>query len=166
MMNNFQSSSSLSLKSKTEESPAPRKIRMGVNVGSSSILLIFVILCLVSFATLSLVSANADSRLSRKILNRTTDYYNACNIAEARIAQLDRQLAEAYEASSSAAEYSEKTGGLECSFTVKISDTQILQVSLEPVYPVSDEQGFYQITCWKVVNTEEYDYDSTLPVFR
>ncbi len=165
-MSNSYYSSSMPLGPETEEEPARRKIRMGVNVGSSSILLIFVILCLVSFATLSLVSANADSRLSRRILDRTTDYYNACNVAEAHIAELDRQLAEAYADSYSLTEYFEKTDGLDFSITVKISDTQALQVSVEPIYPVQDDQGFYRITSWKVVNTEEYDYDSSLPVFR
>ena len=41
-------------------------------IGSSSLLVIFVILCLVSFATLSIVSANADYKLSKKVLDRTS----------------------------------------------------------------------------------------------
>ena len=41
-----------------------RKKQFGMNIGSASILLVFVILCLVSFAVLSIVSANADSKLS------------------------------------------------------------------------------------------------------
>ena len=49
-----------------------------MNIGSASILLVFVILCLVSFAVLSIVSANADSRLSTRVLERTTAYYDAC----------------------------------------------------------------------------------------
>ena len=47
-----------------------------MNIGSASILLVFVILCLVSFAVLSIVSANADSRLSTRVLERTTAYYD------------------------------------------------------------------------------------------
>ena len=42
-----------------------------MNIGSASILLVFVILCLVSFAVLSIVSANADSRLSTRVLEPT-----------------------------------------------------------------------------------------------
>ena len=53
-----------------------------MNIGSASILLVFVILCLVSFAVLSIVSANADSRLSTRVLERTTAYYDACNQAD------------------------------------------------------------------------------------
>ena len=40
-------------------------------IGSSSLLVTFIILCLVSFATLSIVSANADYKLSGKVLERT-----------------------------------------------------------------------------------------------
>ena len=49
-----------------------RKKQFGMNIGSASILLVFVILCLVSFAVLSIVSANADSKLSARVLERTT----------------------------------------------------------------------------------------------
>ena len=41
-----------------------KRTQMGLGVGASSILLIFVLLCLTTFATLSLVSAQADARLS------------------------------------------------------------------------------------------------------
>lgn len=60
-------------------SNSSKKKQFGMNIGSASILLVFVILCLVSFAVLSIVSANADSRLSTRVLERTTAYYDACN---------------------------------------------------------------------------------------
>ena len=53
-------------------SNSSKKKQFGMNIGSASILLVFVILCLVSFAVLSIVSANADSRLSTRVLERTT----------------------------------------------------------------------------------------------
>ena len=52
-------------------SNSSKKRQFGMNIGSASILLVFVILCLVSFAVLSIVSANADSRLSTRVLERT-----------------------------------------------------------------------------------------------
>lgn len=72
-----------------------------MNIGSASILLVFVILCLVSFAVLSIVSANADSRLSTRVLERTTAYYDACNQAEQSLAGMDNTLRRVYEASDS-----------------------------------------------------------------
>ena len=68
-----------------------------MNIGSASILLVFVILCLVSFAVLSIVSANADSRLSTRVLERTTAYYDACNQAEQSLAGMDNTLRRVYE---------------------------------------------------------------------
>ena len=43
-----------------------KKKSFPMNIGLSSILLIFVVLCLVSFSILSIVSANADKKLSLK----------------------------------------------------------------------------------------------------
>ena len=65
-------------------------------IGSSSLLVTFIILCLVSFATLSIVSANADYKLSDKVLERTTAYYEASNEAETQLSQLHGELAAAY----------------------------------------------------------------------
>lgn len=42
------------------------KHQLPIGIGISSILLIFVILCLLTFAVLSLVSANADYKLVKK----------------------------------------------------------------------------------------------------
>ena len=67
-----------------------------MNIGSASILLVFVILCLVSFAVLSIVSANADSKLSARVLERTTAYYAACNQAEQSLAGMDKTLQRMY----------------------------------------------------------------------
>ena len=73
-------------------SNSSKKKQFGMNIGSASILLVFVILCLVSFAVLSTVSANADSKLSTRVLERTTAYYNACNQAEPSLAGMDKTL--------------------------------------------------------------------------
>ena len=74
----------------------PKSKNFGMNVGTSSILLIFVTLCLVSFAALSLVSANADRKLSVKVADRTVAYYDACNKAEQSIAGIDATLKQVY----------------------------------------------------------------------
>ena len=49
----------------------------GLSIGAPSIVVIMVILCLVCFAGLSIVSANADLTLSRKLAERTSAYYQA-----------------------------------------------------------------------------------------
>lgn len=126
----------------------------GLNVGSSSILLIFVLLCLISFATLSIISANADSKLSSRVLERTTAYYNACNEAEAALAGVDSTLASVYKTSANAEEYFATVGHTK-SYTIGISDLQTLQVNIEILYPESDNDPFYTVTTWQVLTTGE-----------
>ena len=48
-----------------------------IHIGFSTILMVFTMLCLVTFATLSLLTANADYRLSKKVASKTEDYYEA-----------------------------------------------------------------------------------------
>lgn len=122
-----------------------------VHVGSSSILLIFVILCLISFATLSIVSANADAKLSRRVAERTTAYYEACNQAQADIAILDDTLAAAYADSLDEEEYFAAVGEQK-SYTIPISDLQTLSVTLDILYPTVSGDPFYRITSWQVIS--------------
>ena len=52
-----------------------------IGIGTTSIVLIFVMLCMLTFSVLSLATAQADLRLSRKSAERTTAYYDAENRA-------------------------------------------------------------------------------------
>lgn len=134
-------------------------------IGSSSILVIFVILCLVSFAALSIVSANADYKLSKKVLERTTAYYNASNQAETMLAQLDFTLRSIYEDSNSEEEYFELAGHGK-SFSLPLSDLQSLEISVTIEYPLEDGDSFYHLTSWQVVTTGELEYEGTLNVLK
>ena len=131
-----------------------KKKQFGMNIGSASILLVFVILCLVSFAVLSIVSANADSKLSTRVLERTTAYYTACNQAEQSLAGMDHTLRRIYESSDSEAAYFASVGHGK-SYVIPISNLQSLQVTIEILYPGTAEDSFYKITAWQVLNTDE-----------
>lgn len=52
-----------------------------ISTGTTSIVLIFVMLCMLTFSVLSLVSAQANLRLSERSAARTTSYYEAENAA-------------------------------------------------------------------------------------
>ncbi len=121
-----------------------------VNVGSSSILLIFVILCLISFATLSIVSAHADAKLSRRVVERTTAYYEACNLVQENIANLDDTLTAVYENSFDEEEYFMAVGRNK-TYTITISDLQTLSVTVNILYPQQEGDPFYRITSWQVL---------------
>lgn len=136
----------------TNPAPGKRQI-LGINIGSSSIMLIFVILCLISFAVLSIVSAHADSKLTRKVLERTTAYYEACNNAEAALAGVDNTLQNIYASSENEEAYF-KTVGHNKSYAITISDLQTLQVTIEILYPKNDDDTFYRITNWQVITSD------------
>lgn len=136
----------------------------GLNIGSSSILLIFVLLCLVSFAALSIVSANADSKLNNKVMERTTAYYNACNLAEASISDIDHTLSKLYVSGITEDAYFEQVGHT-ISYAVPISDTQSLNVELRIKYPKKSGENFYSITSWQVITPEIIELDDSLHLF-
>lgn len=145
-----------------------KKRGYGLNVGASSILVIIVILSLVCFAGLSITSANADYRLSERLAQRTTAYYQACNEAQRQLSQLSSSLSELYASSKNQTDYEEKikeslTDSL--TFSYSITDNQLLQVSVTPLYPKDPTGNLYEITCWQVVNIISPELDESLPVF-
>ena len=78
-----------------------RKQVPGVNIGSSTMLLIFVTISLVSFSVLSLSSAITDKKFTENIRQKNITYYNACNLAEEQLGELDVRLAGGYASSDS-----------------------------------------------------------------
>ncbi len=129
-------------------------VKFQLHVGASSILLIFVTLCLVSFAVLSIVSANADSKLTGKVTERTSEYYAACNTAQQALATMDEVLQETYKNSPSREEYYNSLGASEnYSFDVTINNSQSLRVTVDALYPEEDGEPFYRITSWQVIST-------------
>ena len=131
------------------------KRQRGINVGSASILLIFTVLSLVSFATLTLVNSKADYNLSQNLAERQSAYYNACHSANAYIAAINS----GYEAS-------EENGIIKKS--IPITDNQSLDIALMSNIENNsvNSANKYTITQWQIVNHADSDYDYTLPVFK
>jgi hypothetical protein len=138
------------------------KHEFSINIGLPSIMLIFVVLCLVSFGVLSLVSANADRKLSQKVLTRQEEYYNASNEAQEMLADVDTKLHNAYNNSSSKEEYILLISDIPTNYTYPFGDIQSLQVTLSYLYPESIDEPLYQIMQWKVVTKDDLDYDTSL----
>ena len=139
-------------------------------IGFSSILIVFVMLALVTFTVLSVITANADYKLSKKVAQKTTSYYTANNNAEILLNDIDERLHTLYQKSASADDYfamvpsaladltqvgiQEDTASvLTASYSCDISDTQEIDVRLEICYPTDDADGFYKILSWQT-NTE------------
>lgn len=127
-----------------------------MNIGLPSIMLIFVVLCLVSLGVLSLVSAATDNKFSRKVLERAATYYGACNRAEEMLCEVDKKLHDAYINSQNSDEYFSLISGIPKSYAYEISGTQRLEVTLSFSY----SDPLYQIMAWNVVTKDEADYDT------
>ena len=148
---------------KREKRPAPSFS----NFGFSTILLAFVMICIVTISALSLLTANSDYKLSQKVAKKNSDYYKAEAIAYETLAEIDELLANSYAASNSKNDYFEHveqalqqydTGIYSnnvYTYTVPITENQILHIDLLISYPAHQEDNFYQILSWK----SEYEMD-------
>ena len=116
-----------------------------INMGTSLLLVVFLVLCLVVFAVLSISTAQADYNLTANQAGQTTEYYTACTKAEEILSDIDRRLAEggimALDSSISTAEiatadttatpdmpYTLEEDGEHVSFSVQVNDSQVLDV--------------------------------------
>ena len=77
------------MRKQSEKAPAPF-----FNIGASSLLVIFLILCLVTFAILTLTSAKSDADFAEKLAHHKMNYYAACNTAESTLDEIDAILAD------------------------------------------------------------------------
>ena len=132
-----------------------RKSQGGSHIGSASILLIFTVLSIISFATLTLVNSKADYNLSNNLTERQKIYYEACHKGNAFVAAV-----------SSGYSSGEEDGIMKES--IPITDNQSLDIALEKnsANNSTNSDNNFRIIQWQVVNHGDFNYDSTLPVLR
>ncbi|MCQ2545350.1 MAG: hypothetical protein MJ144_02845 [Clostridia bacterium] len=119
---------------KDKNSPAPF-----TTIGVSSLLVVFIILCLVTFACLSLSTAKSDYEFAQKNAVHKTAYYEACNQAEQNINDLANG----------------KTS--KTSWQIKIDNKSALDVAVS---------GAGNITKWQVISTVEHDYNQPIQLIQ
>lgn len=149
-----------------------------LGVGTSSILLIFVLLCMITFAVLSLVSARSDYRLSQKNAEHIQDYYQAENKANEILLTIDQCLEEQYTLYGNTEEYLQHvksaledteavtfTSEQELEFHVPAGTKQELYAALLLPQEPKEGDSYYQIKSWKIINTETWQQEETLPVY-
>lgn len=121
-----------------------RKTPTIFNVGISSILVIFILLSLVSFATLALITARSDYMLSQKYADRIHTYYAAHNEAVQKWNELNAH-----------------PQGAEVSYQIPIGDSQQLDVLLT----FSEKSASYTATRWKTENIRKWTSDDALHLY-
>ncbi|MCI8400561.1 MAG: hypothetical protein HFI38_00415 [Lachnospiraceae bacterium] len=163
------------------------------NIGTSSLVLIFLVLCLVTFSVLSLVTARADYSMSSRTADRLKQYYQTSSRAEQILAVIDDSLAALYDRSSGESAYLAAVADTDWNevvssagdalsdgvtiflkegetplleYELPMTSKQSLHVAVVPLYPTASGQGFYHIRSWKLTETSAWEPDSTLPVYQ
>ena len=141
--------------------------KLTINIGIISFLVVFIILCLVTFALLSLSSAKANERSTQKSIEHNEIYYSLSSQGEQKLKEIDDQLYQIYQNTSSSEEYFQSMTSLTSliedstlndhifSFQLKKDDT-LLSVELEILYP---GDTFYRIQTWKVSPAGQWNMD-------
>ena len=150
-----------------------------INIGFSSIVMVFIMICLVTFATLSVLTAHSDYQLSQKMADKTAAYYKADAIARDMLEILDNHLFDIYLKDSSSNGFFEVLAVTDfstnapsniqnivqknmndhvvISYEVPISEVQTLHVSLQVNYPLAESECFTTITRWQTVTENAPD---------
>lgn len=152
--------------------------------------MIFLVLCLFTFALLSLSGAKNDRTLSQQSADRIQAYYQASSLAEQALDQIDTILSDAYKScgadfadtavyqreirkqlkncsvdgvSDLTIDFAKKEGTL--SFQVPVNKSQQLSVILTLPAPSDCQNGYYHITQWTTEATESWDGDDSYQLF-
>lgn len=124
------------------------------NIGLSSLMVVFLVLCLTTFALLTLSTAKSDYSLSEKMADHRTDYYSTCSQAEKILDKIDKELEENRD------ELLSKESFLMndiiviveddiLSYDVPLDNGQYLTVRIRATDP-SATDTFYEILSWQV----------------
>ena len=152
-----------------------RKHSGGINIGTSSILVTFVLLALVTFAALSYMSARSDYVLSKEAADRTASYYDANRMAEIYLANIEALLSKHKSRCDGEKEYIEdvndlfadnekievsdgEDGSKKLSYVIAVTNGQNLSVVLTVHYPDINDDSLFKIEKWSTsVNRQWLD---------
>ncbi|MCL2766521.1 MAG: hypothetical protein FWD21_02410 [Peptococcaceae bacterium] len=139
----------------------------GVSVGSISLLVIFLVLCMSIFSVLSLTTAKAGLRLAEKSALSVAGYYSADFACTEKIQQL-RDMMDLGAGAAEIADASERLGGrvvqwgdaVHIEFSQQIMPGQELQVELAAA------DGRLSIIKWRSVDVGPWEPDDSLRVWE
>jgi len=159
-----------------------KAVRRGANVGSASLILIFIVLCLGTFGLLALSSARNDLDLAERNEAAVAEYYRA--EGEAFRMKVEDALQEARSAAEASGDsgmsgesgasdgadilserlgdaYSPEDGTARTE--IPMENGQALSVVLG--LPREGEAGSTKVLQWKVINVVDYEIDQDMPVW-
>ncbi len=150
---------------------AKSEIKSGANIGSASLILIFIVLCLGTFGLLSLTSAQNDLDLARRNAGAVAGYYQADSEGEAFWMLADTALKEALQENPEDPQAGLRDRLQEAYLAedqsarteIPMNSGQALAITIGLDW--EDGQGTTWVRQWTVYNREEYAIDQAMPVW-
>lgn len=118
----------------------------GPGIGSASLIMLFVVLCLTVFAALTIVSVRAELTLSRRYAQSTEAYYAADARATEAAAKIYAAADRVSAAISLGCEVTAEESGVAAVYETEIDANRILRVEI-----FIGESGAVEIRSWKPV---------------
>ncbi len=149
-----------------------------IQIGSSSLLLIFTILCLVVFSTLSISSAKADYKLALKYEKSINNYYEADNQGEELKRQVNNELIRQYLISKNDVEFYNNLSrqfkdafnidNKVITYTIEAGKEQFLLVELKVhnFENIKENKQNFDVTTWVIQNKVDYEIDQSMNVWN
>ena len=159
-----------------------------INIGSVSLLMIFIVLCMVTLSALSLSSAAADQNSAERLAAHNTEYYEASAQAEAKLMELKSALSGIQEQSADFTDYEDQvrtacengtlsdgvslTESDRClilQFKESVNKQQSLSVKLELMDPFADSEAepcFWKVLSWQEISTADWNADHSLTLIQ
>lgn len=132
-----------------------------VNLGTISLLTVFIILAMLTFATLTYMTARKDAKYNEQSMKSAVEYQTAVNTAYGEIAKTDQALYADYQNGTLST-----VSGTGYQIIVPISENSELQVLLTAKTPEQNNGFLYDITEFKKVSTKSFEQDNTLHLFQ
>ena len=149
-------------------------------IGSSSLLVVFLVLCLTTFAILSLSSAKSDYSFTKRLAEHKSAYYKASSQAEHTASDIDSLLENTYRSKPMTQEeylaalnpvlssygtvtlsYHTQDHTPVISYQIPVDGKQLLSVELRVTDPVKSP-NYYEVQTWQICSSEEWKSDDTL----
>ncbi len=150
---------------------AEKSSRNKVSIGASSLILIFIVLCMATFGLLSLSSAQGDLKLARRNADAVKGYYEADNKGQKWLKDVDgvlmEEMGKGQDSAQCSLEIKDRLGDLYDRETGLISTDIPMDrgrsLRIELVLMCGEKR--YEVKSWYVYNSEEYEIDTSMPVW-
>ena len=170
--------------------PVKRDFSISVGLGAPMLVTVFLVLSLISFSVLSYVTSQTDYRFARELESRVINTVKANNQGELKLSHIKSVLRDVYNDTiylGNAANDSNTGFDTEevyfnlaremlydyqininnyLNFSVIINDNQNLEVTLRLLYPTNENEPFFLITKWQVVQTGPWIPDESIDLLE